>query len=118
AKAERFSKASGIRVGPDAFFFGEERMRLALAALVVVAAFSDVAAEPIGVKAREADNRLERAVGLLEQGKVKDADTLFAQILEDDPAQLNAALGRASIAMAQKRIADADRAIDGVLSKQ
>lgn len=61
--------------------------------------------------------KFAQAIQLLQAGKLKEADALFAQVSDSDPAHLDAALGRAQIALTEKQLDQADRTVSAVLKQ-
>jgi tetratricopeptide (TPR) repeat protein len=60
---------------------------------------------------------MSKAVTLMGQGKMKEADAVFQMLLEKDPRQLDAALGRAQIALTAHQIDRADQMVTAVLKR-
>jgi tetratricopeptide (TPR) repeat protein len=58
-----------------------------------------------------------KALDLLARGNLKEADAIFQQIAADDPAQVYAVLGHAQVAVAERNLDQADRAVTSVLSR-
>ena len=86
----------------------------ALALLVLVArpANSDVISGPTSPGAKAMSEALE----LLKQGKLKEADARFAELLRQDPGYITAQLGRARIALDSGATADAERMVRATLA--
>jgi tetratricopeptide (TPR) repeat protein len=59
----------------------------------------------------------EDAITALKRGDLKEADALFERLLENEPTEFGAALGRAQVALSQQRMTDADRTVSEVLAK-
>ncbi|PYR02265.1 MAG: hypothetical protein DMF97_05275 [Acidobacteria bacterium] len=88
-----------------------------LVALVLLTHAAAAHADIISFTKRAASEKFDQAVAALGRGDLKQADTLFQQVVESDPLRLYAALGHAQVALSQQRIKDADRAISAVLSQ-
>lgn len=70
------------------------------------------------IKPLRPNKKIDQAVDLLGKGDLKQADALFSQITESDPAYLEATLGRAQIAITDKQLDQADRMVTEVLKTQ
>jgi tetratricopeptide (TPR) repeat protein len=64
---------------------------------------------------QQPNKEMSQAVTLLGQGKLNEADALFQKALDRDPKQLDAALGRAQIAMSEHELDKADQMVTAVL---
>jgi tetratricopeptide (TPR) repeat protein len=62
--------------------------------------------------------KIDQAVLLLGKGQLKEADAVFGQVTEKDPAYLEATLGRAQIAITNQQLDQADRMVTSVLKTQ
>jgi tetratricopeptide (TPR) repeat protein len=62
--------------------------------------------------------KFAQALDLLGKGRLKEADALFQQVAESEPQQLDAALGRAQIAITEQRLDQADRMVTAVLNRR
>jgi tetratricopeptide (TPR) repeat protein len=93
-------------------------IRVAIFAGFILSSFSVIQASPIGVhRPVSSVPDMTQAVTLIGQGKMKEADAIFQKLLEQDPRQLNAALGRAAIALTDKQVDQADQMINAVLKR-
>ena len=63
-------------------------------------------------------NVMTQAVGLLGQGKMKEADALLLQEMQNNPGDADAALGRAQIALTERQLDKADQMVTAVLKQQ
>ena len=96
------------------------RLRARLAALVLMSslAAASAMAGPIDLSSKKfADEKLNRAILLLGQGDLRQADIILQEILQKDPTQVYALLAQTQVAMSERRLADADRSIAAVLAK-
>ena len=59
---------------------------------------------------------MSEALDLLKQGKLKEADARFAELLRQDPTYITAQLGRAQIALDTGATADAERMVRAALA--
>jgi tetratricopeptide (TPR) repeat protein len=92
---------------------------LAASAVVLCLLFTLAEASPIKLLPNQVpQEKLNRAIAELGRGNLKRADALFQEILKDDPSQVYALLGHAQIAVSQRQLAEADRAVNAVLSRQ
>jgi tetratricopeptide (TPR) repeat protein len=94
------------------------RLRLAVFVLAGCLAATAAIAGPIDIAPGGfGDERLKQAITLLEQGDLKRADAILQEVLQKDPSQVYALLGRVQVAMSERRLADAQRGITAALSK-
>lgn len=76
-------------------------------------------AEPIRIKAgAPPGSEVAQAIQLLSKGDLKAADAAFARTPETDPSHLEAALGRAQIAITGKQLDKAEQMVNAVLQAQ
>jgi tetratricopeptide (TPR) repeat protein len=74
-------------------------------------------ADPIPIKLPTVDHKdMVQAVQLLGQGKFKEADALFQKITQVQPGEIDAALGRAQVALSQQQLDRADQMVTDVLN--
>lgn len=87
-------------------------------ACALLCAGSRAHADPIRFALMASPNgELGDAIARLAEGDLKKADLLFQHVLQNQPGQFYAVLGRAQVAINQQRLDDAEKAIDGVLTK-
>ena len=75
-------------------------------------------ADPISLLPGLASERLSQAIKLLGEGNLKEADAILQEVLQKDPSQVYALFGQAQVAMADRRLADAERGVNSVLKLQ
>jgi tetratricopeptide (TPR) repeat protein len=99
--------------------------RLWITCLLAIAALCNSSisrANPIGYQAPgphgTPSDSMAQAVGLLGQGKLKEADALLLKETNSNPADLDAALGRAQIAIGERQLNTADQMVTAVLKRQ
>jgi tetratricopeptide (TPR) repeat protein len=74
-------------------------------------------ADSINLLPKSKQSDFAHAVELLGNGRVQDADALFRHVMENDPEQLDAELGRAQIAITEQRLDQAERMVAEVLKR-
>lgn len=94
------------------------RARVAFVVLLSSLAWTLSWAEPVRLMPGLANEKLDQAVKLLSKGDLKQADAVLQEVLQSDPSQVYALFGRAEVAMADLRLADAERGVNAVLKLQ
>ena len=79
---------------------------------------ASVSAEPIDLRAAgRVQHNLDRAIGYLAIGDLKQAEAALQEILKEDPSHAHAQLASAQVAVNQGRLAEADRGVAAVLER-
>lgn len=92
--------------------------RVAIVALLSCLIATPSTAEPVSLLPGLANEKLNQAVKFLAEGNLKQADAILQEVLQKDPSQVSALFGRAQVAMADGRLADAERGVNSVLKVQ
>jgi tetratricopeptide (TPR) repeat protein len=94
------------------------RMVCSVAALLLSACAGLRADTFVMAKPPAPSKKIDQAVLLLSKGQLKEADALLAQVSANNPAYLEATLGRAQIAITGKQLDQADRMVTAALKQQ